>query len=74
VDYANTTKAPSYAILNLNAGWTVNDRVQVFVDARNLTDKAHVSNVQAFVQATGASAAYWPGDGRSVYGGVTVAF
>jgi iron complex outermembrane receptor protein len=74
VDYANTTRAPSYAVLNLNAGWTVNDRVSVFVDARNLTDKAYVSNVQAFVKANAASAADWPGDGRSVFGGVTVAF
>ena len=74
VDYANTTKAPSYAILNFNAGWTVNDKVSLFVDARNLTDEAYVSNVQAFVKASAASAAFWPGDGRSVYGGVTVAF
>jgi iron complex outermembrane receptor protein len=74
VDFANTAKSPAYAILNLNAGWNVTDKVSVFIDARNLTDKAYVSNVQPFVQATAASAAYWPGDGRSVFGGVTVAF
>ena len=74
VDYANTTTAPSYVILNLNGGWTVNDRVSVFVDARNLTDEAYVSNVQAAILAAPATAAYWPGDGRSVFGGVTVAF
>jgi iron complex outermembrane receptor protein len=74
VDYKNTTRAPSYAILNLNAGWKVTKNLAVFLDARNLTDKAYVSNVQAQVQATAASAAYWPGDGRSVFGGVTVAF
>lgn len=74
VDYANTTTAPSYVILNLNGGWTVNDRVSIFVDARNLTDEAYVSNVQAAIVATPATAAYWPGDGRSVFGGVTVAF
>lgn len=74
VDYRNTTKAPSYAILNLNAGWTVTDHVKLFLDARNLADKAYVSNVQAAILATPASAVYWPGDGRSVFGGVTVAF
>jgi len=74
VDYRNTARAPSYAVLNLNAGWTVNDRLSVFVDARNLADKAYISNVQAQIQAGAASAAYWPGDGRSVFGGLTWTF
>jgi iron complex outermembrane receptor protein len=74
VDYVNRTKAPSHAVLNLNAGWTVTPTISVFVDARNLTDKAYVSNVQAAITALPATGAYWPGDGRSVFGGVTVAF
>jgi iron complex outermembrane receptor protein len=74
VDFKNTAKAPAYAILNLNAGWNVTDKVSVFLDARNLADKAYVSNVQPFVAANAATAAYWPGDGRSVFGGLTVAF
>jgi iron complex outermembrane receptor protein len=74
VDYANTTKAPAYAILNLNGGWAINDRVSVFVDLRNLTDKDYVSNVQAATRATAASAVYWPGDGRAAFGGLTVSF
>lgn len=71
VDYANTTKAPSYAVWNLGAGWRVSERLSLFVDARNLADKAYVSNVQAQIRANAGSAAYWPGDGRSVFGGVT---
>jgi iron complex outermembrane receptor protein len=74
VDYANTTRSPAYAIVNLNAGWAVTDKISLFLDARNLADKAYVSNVQAAITATAATAAYWPGDGRSVYGGVTAAF
>lgn len=74
VDYKNTRSAPSYAILNFNAGWKVAEQVSLFLDARNLTDEAYVSNVQAQTVWTAASAAYWPGDGRSVFGGVTVAF
>jgi iron complex outermembrane receptor protein len=74
IDYRNTKAAPSYAILNLNAGWTLNDRVSLFLDARNLADKAYVSNVQAATTWTSATAAVWPGDGRSVFGGVTVSF
>ncbi|MDO9473758.1 MAG: TonB-dependent receptor [Caulobacter sp.] len=74
VDYRNTTTAPSYAVFNLNAGWTVKGDVAVFLDVRNLTDEAYVSNVQAAILAAPATAAYWPGDGRSVFAGLTVAF
>lgn len=74
VDYRNLTQAPSYAVMNLNAGWTVNERITVFVDIRNLANKDYISNVQAQILATAASAAYWPGDGRSVFGGVSWAF
>jgi iron complex outermembrane receptor protein len=74
IDYKNTRKAPGYAILNLNAGWTVTDKVSLFLDARNLFDKAYVSNTQAAVTWTAATATLWPGDGRSVFGGVTVNF
>ncbi len=74
VDYRNTTTAPGYAILNLNAGWKVSDGLSLFVDARNLTDEAYVSNVQAAVLAGAGTAAYWPGDGRSLYAGLTASF
>jgi iron complex outermembrane receptor protein len=74
VDYQNTTRAPAYAIVNLNAGWALNERVSLFLDLRNLADKDYISNVQAQIAATPASAAYWPGDGRSVFGGVTWSF
>jgi len=72
VDYRNTAKAPAYAVLGLNAGWRVNDQVSLFVDARNLADKAYASNVQAAILATPATAAYWPGDGRAVFVGLTL--
>lgn len=74
IDYKNTQKAPGYAIVNLNAGWKVTDKVSLFLDARNLTDKAYVSNTQAAVTWTAATATLWPGDGRSVFGGVTIDF
>ena len=74
IDYKNTQTAPGYAILNLNAGWKVTPAVSLFLDARNLTDKAYVSNTQAAVAWTAATATLWPGDGRSVFGGVTLSF
>ena len=74
VDYQNRTRAPAYAVFNLGAGWTLGEAVSLFVDVRNLTDKAYVSNVQAQITATPASAAYWPGDPRSIFGGLTWTF
>jgi len=74
VDFRNTTRAPSYAVLNLNAGWALTDDLTAFVDARNLANKHYISNIQAQIAATPASAAYWPGDGRSVFGGLTWSF
>lgn len=49
-------------------------RVTLFLDIRNLADKDYISNVQAQIAATPASAAYWPGDGRSVFGGLAWSF
>lgn len=74
VDFNNTTRSPAYAVWSLNAGWTVNQAISVFVDARNLFDKAYVSNVQPAITAAPATGYFWPGDGRAVYGGLTVAF
>jgi iron complex outermembrane receptor protein len=74
VDYSNLTQAPAYAVLNLNAGYAVNDRISLFIDIRNLAGKDYISNIQAQIRATAASAAYWPGDGRSAFAGLSVAF
>lgn len=74
VDYRNLTQAPAYAVLNLNAGYAVNDRISLFIDIRNLADEDYISNIQAQIRATAASTAYWPGDGRSAFAGLSVAF
>lgn len=74
IDFANTVRAPDYAIANLNLGWTAPRGVTVFLDIRNLTDEAYVSNVQPVTTASPASAVYWPGDGRSIFAGLTVEF
>ncbi|MBX3479306.1 MAG: TonB-dependent receptor [Caulobacter sp.] len=74
IDYANTRKSPSYAILNLGAGWALNERLSLFADARNLTDEAYVSNTQAVTVWTPGAAVLWPGDGRSLFVGLTAAF
>ncbi|HMO42556.1 MAG TPA: TonB-dependent receptor, partial [Phenylobacterium sp.] len=74
VDFRNTLKSPGYTIANLNLGWTAANGISLFLDARNLTDEAHVSNVQPVIVAGPATAAYWPGDGRSAFVGLVVDF
>ena len=75
VDYRNTLKAPAYAVFGLNAGRTLAGGASLFVDIRNLADKRYVSNFSAVTDARIASTAvFYPGEGRSVFGGVSLAF
>ncbi|WP_395674570.1 TonB-dependent receptor family protein [Phenylobacterium sp.] len=69
-DFANTDKADGYVLVNLNAGFELRGGVAVFVEARNLADRRYISNVQPQITTGAGSAAYWPGDGRSIFGGV----
>ena len=75
VDYRNTLTFPSYAVISLGAGWRVRSGLELFINARNLTDKRYISNVSAVTDARIAStAAFYPGEGRSVFGGLRVSF
>ena len=75
VDYANTLKADDYTLLGVNAGWDVNDRVTLFVDARNLTDEKVATSFSAITDArTAATNVFYPADGRSVFAGIKVEF
>ncbi len=74
VDFANTTKSTSYVALGASAGYTVNERVNVFVEGRNLTDASYINTFSTVATATPASAVYYPAAPRSVYAGVTVRF
>ncbi|MDX2235763.1 MAG: TonB-dependent receptor [Hyphomonadaceae bacterium] len=71
VDYANTLKSPSYAVIGVNAGWDAAETVEFFLDARNLADERYVSSVSAITDArVAATSVFWPGEGRSVFVGV----
>ncbi|MFN4296333.1 MAG: TonB-dependent receptor family protein [Brevundimonas sp.] len=75
VDYANTLKAPSFAVWGLNAGFDFANGVTVFVDARNLTDERYISEFSAVTDARAASTAvFMPGEGRSAFVGVSARF
>ncbi len=71
VDYANMLRYPSYAAVSLNGGWKATESVELFADARNLTDERYISNVGAVTDArTASTAVFWPGEGRSLFVGV----
>ena len=75
VDYMNTLKSPAYSVVSLNAGATLGQGVSLFVDVRNLTDERYVSNFGAVTDARRASTAvFFPGEGRSIFVGVSRAF
>ena len=69
VDNANTLETEAYAILGAKAGWRFDDRLSIFVDARNLTDEAYISNVGVVPTAAANAALFNPGDGRSLFVG-----
>jgi iron complex outermembrane recepter protein len=75
VDYMNTLKAPSYSVVNLGMGREFDGGVMLFLDVRNLMDEAYVSNFTAVTNAqTAATTVFFPGDARSFYAGITLAF
>ncbi len=76
VDNANTAAflTQPYALLGAKAGYTGFKGVEIFVDARNLTDAKYISNVSVTNTANAASQLYNPGDGIAVYAGVQARF
>jgi iron complex outermembrane receptor protein len=75
VDYANTMKAPDYALLGLTGGFDIGPNASVYVDARNLTDERYVGEFSAVTDVRSASTAvFFPGEGRSVFVGLRLAY
>ncbi|MGL4288426.1 MAG: TonB-dependent receptor family protein [Phreatobacter sp.] len=75
VDYRNTFKVAGYALLGLQATAKLPNGASLFLDLRNLTDKRYVSDFGPVVQYNAATTAtFYPGSGRSIYGGVRYQF
>ncbi|WP_232631043.1 TonB-dependent receptor family protein [Methylobacterium sp. Leaf118] len=79
-DHANTLGVPGYALLNVQTGIDFANGVSLFVDARNLTDARYIADISVVANASTAPsgpaglAAFYPGTGRSVFGGLRAAF
>jgi iron complex outermembrane receptor protein len=75
VDYANALKAPAFAVLGLNAGWSPRPGLQLFLDARNLLDRGYAANFTAVTDARVASTAvFYPGEPFSIFAGLRADF
>lgn len=75
VDYANNLEAPGYATLGIEGGVDLTKGVRLFVDARNLTDENYISTYSTITDATvAATNVFYPGEGRSVFAGLKIAF
>ncbi|MGE4221288.1 MAG: TonB-dependent receptor family protein [Alphaproteobacteria bacterium] len=74
-DYANTLRASSYVLLGLSGGYDMGNGASFFLDARNLTNERYISNLGTITDArTANSEVFYPGDGRTVFGGVRIGF
>jgi len=72
VDMANSLFADSYATWGAKLGRTVEDGFSFFIEGRNLSDRTYAASTGVIPDARGLDAAqFLPGDGRSVYAGVS---
>lgn len=75
VDLSNTLATDPYLLLGLNATYRVNRSLKVFLDARNLTDKPYAATTGVIVNANRRdSDQFAPGEGRSLYAGLELAW
>lgn len=70
VDSANTLKTEAYAIWGLKAGIDNGGTYSMYVEARNIGNKAYIASASVIDRANPASPLFEPGSGRAVYAGV----
>lgn len=73
-DYSNTFRTDGYVLLGVSGAWSVSDRVDLFLDARNLAGEKAAGDVSAAITADAISVIYYPVERRAVFGGVRARF
>jgi iron complex outermembrane recepter protein len=72
VDFAHTVFSPAHSLVGVKLAQDIGPRWSWFVEGRNLADKRHASTTGIVRNANGQDVAqFLPGDGRSVYAGLT---
>lgn len=75
VDHSNSLAAPGYSVWGLKLNQSAGHGIDWFVEGRNLSDKRYAATTGVILNAGGVDQAQFsPGDGRSVYAGVSKAF
>ncbi|RAI41164.1 TonB-dependent receptor family protein [Rhodoplanes roseus] len=75
VDNANTLFSEAFAIVNLRAHYAYDATWSGFAEVRNVFDTTYAASTLTIGRASRADqAAFLPGDGRGVYGGVKARF
>ncbi len=71
VDNANTFQIDGYAVVGLRLGYTSpRGHWRAYVEARNLADESYSAVANVTARANPNHAAWFPADGRSIFGGV----
>jgi len=70
VDNANSLKTEPYAIWGLKAGVDNGGTYSMYVEARNIGNKAYIASANVINTANPTLALFEPGSGRAVYAGV----
>ena len=74
VDFANTLDTAGYGIIGINAGYDINERINIYIDGRNLPDKNYISTFSTIVNTAGNTSVFYPGEGRRLFAGMRVKF
>ena len=67
VDSANTLKTEPYAIWGLKAGVDNGGTYSVYIEARNIANKAYIASASVIDRANPALPLFEPGTGRAIY-------
>ena len=69
VDSANTLQTEPYALLGLKAGIDNGGPYSIYIEGRNLLNKAYIASASIIDKANANSPLFEPGTGRAVYAG-----
>lgn len=72
VDSANTLQTEPYALLGLKAGIDNGGPYSIYIEGRNLLNKAYIASASIIDKANANSPLFEPGTGRAVYAGMKV--
>ncbi|MGD1956036.1 MAG: TonB-dependent receptor family protein [Sphingomonadales bacterium] len=74
VDSANQVAPDGYALWGFNLGYRIDEAVQLYLSGENLADKTFVANTGVTDAAQITDRLFTPGQGRALFGGVTISF